>query len=145
MAIAIELIEEGSVACGNMVSTLFFPPLPFVLQVSCTLQLDTEPCFLPALSTPLPVTHWAAGSSPGLGIYSWCLSTDLLPERIQVLTLSPPLAPCPPHLQGGDGAPGHEGAVRGDRLLQPRHQLLLQAGGGLHGNNLSSSPVVILL
>ena len=32
VAIAIELIEEGSVACGHMISTLFFPPLPFVLQ-----------------------------------------------------------------------------------------------------------------
>ena len=32
VAIAIELIEEGSVACGQMLSTLFFPPLPFILQ-----------------------------------------------------------------------------------------------------------------
>ena len=32
VAIAIELIEEGSVACSQMLSTLFFPPLPFVLQ-----------------------------------------------------------------------------------------------------------------
>ena len=32
VAIAIELIEEGSVACGQMLSTLFFPPLPFLLQ-----------------------------------------------------------------------------------------------------------------
>jgi len=32
VAIAIELIEEGSVACSQMLCTLFFPPLPFVLQ-----------------------------------------------------------------------------------------------------------------
>lgn len=33
VAIAIELIEEGSVACGQMMTTLLFPPLPFLLQV----------------------------------------------------------------------------------------------------------------
>ena len=32
VALAIELIEEGSVACSQMLATLFFPPLPFVLQ-----------------------------------------------------------------------------------------------------------------
>ena len=32
VAIAIELIEEGSVACSQMLCTLFFPPVPFVLQ-----------------------------------------------------------------------------------------------------------------
>lgn len=34
VAIAIELIEEGSVACGQMLATLFFPPVPFILQVN---------------------------------------------------------------------------------------------------------------
>ena len=33
VAIAIELIEEGSIACGQMITTLFFPPLPFIFQV----------------------------------------------------------------------------------------------------------------
>ena len=33
VAIAIELIEEGSIACGQMLTTLFFPPLPFLFQV----------------------------------------------------------------------------------------------------------------
>ena len=33
VAIAIELIEEGSIACGQMITTLFFPPLPFLFQV----------------------------------------------------------------------------------------------------------------
>ena len=32
VAIAIELIEEGSVACSQMLCTLFFPPVPFLLQ-----------------------------------------------------------------------------------------------------------------
>jgi len=32
VAIAIELIEEGSIACGQMITTLFFPPLPFIFQ-----------------------------------------------------------------------------------------------------------------
>ena len=32
VALAIELIEEGSVACSQMLATLFFPPLPFLLQ-----------------------------------------------------------------------------------------------------------------
>ena len=32
VAIAIELIEEGSIVCGQMLTTLFFPPLPFLFQ-----------------------------------------------------------------------------------------------------------------
>ena len=33
ISIAIELIEEGSKACTQMCSTLYFPPVPFILQV----------------------------------------------------------------------------------------------------------------
>ena len=32
ISIAIELIEEGSIAVGHMMSTLFFPIVPFVWQ-----------------------------------------------------------------------------------------------------------------
>ena len=33
VSLAIELIEEGSIACSQLLPTLFFPPLPFLLQV----------------------------------------------------------------------------------------------------------------
>ena len=32
ISIAIELIEEGSIAVGHMMSTLFFPIVPFIWQ-----------------------------------------------------------------------------------------------------------------
>ena len=41
VAIAIELIEEGSIACGQMITTLFFPPLPFIFQVCQFLMVMT--------------------------------------------------------------------------------------------------------
>ena len=41
VAIAIELIEEGSIACGQMITTLFFPPLPFIFQVCQFLMVIT--------------------------------------------------------------------------------------------------------
>ena len=46
VAIAIELIEEGSIACGQMITTLFFPPLPFIFQVCQFLMVMTWYCRL---------------------------------------------------------------------------------------------------
>ena len=44
--IAIELIEEGSIAVGHMMSTLFFPFIPFVMEVIFVAWFFTVAAFL---------------------------------------------------------------------------------------------------
>ena len=44
--IAIELIEEGSIAVGDMMSTLFFPIIPFLMEVIFVAWFVTVAAFL---------------------------------------------------------------------------------------------------
>ena len=50
--IAIELIEEGSIAVGDIMSTLFFPVVPFLLQLVVIAFFSVVAMFLASSGEP---------------------------------------------------------------------------------------------
>ena len=52
--IAIELIEEASIAVGDMMSTLFFPIVPFILEVIFVGWFLTVAAFLSSWNEQVP-------------------------------------------------------------------------------------------
>ena len=52
--IAIELIEEASIAVGDMMSTLFFPIVPFILEVIFVGWFFTVAAFLSSWNEQVP-------------------------------------------------------------------------------------------
>ena len=49
--IAIELIEEAAIAVGHMMSTLFFPVVPFLMEVVFVIWFIVVAAFLGTYST----------------------------------------------------------------------------------------------
>ena len=52
LRIAIELIEEGSIAVGDIMSTLFFPVVPFLLQLVVIAFFTVVAMFLASSGEP---------------------------------------------------------------------------------------------
>ena len=133
VAIAIELIEEGSIACGQMITTLFFPPLPFLFQVIPLLvvllyavygQFSWREIFLQAL-----VLGW--GGLVAVYLITSSVREYRREEKSYCWHLCRQILI--PH-QSGDGSERREATVRWSLLCQSRHQCLFSSWWRLHGD-----------
>ena len=73
--IAIELIEEGSIAVGHMMSTLFFPFIPFVMEVIFVAWFFTVAAFLSSWNEA--VRTFKSGPAENMGTRAVHCSGDL--------------------------------------------------------------------
>ena len=64
LRIAIELIEEGSIAVGDIMSTLFFPVVPFLLQLVVIAFFTVVAMFLASSGEPKYVLPSGGGNCP---------------------------------------------------------------------------------
>ena len=134
VAIAIELIEEGSIACGQMITTLFFPPLPFLFQVIPLLlvvllyavygQFSWREIFLQAL-----VLGW--GGLVAVYLITSSVREYRREEKSYCWHLCRQILI--PH-QSGDGSERREATVRWSLLCQSWHQCLFSSRWRLHGD-----------